>query len=126
MIPLAPSHSDIEARRFCEAFMSSQFVAPRLVLGTNAFAASLAEHAQIDGFINEFAEDQTEFLGRPLYHSLIDVPDEALVVSAVVLGRPHTALRKLKDRGLRHIDYFGFAKNSGLPLLHTWDPGHIR
>jgi FkbM family methyltransferase len=45
-----------------------------------------------------------------------EVPKESLVVSSVIFVEPVTALNRLRDHGFNCLDYFSFAKYSGLSL----------
>lgn len=116
MIPLANLADDTEIRKFCEAFMAPHSNVPRLILGTNALARTIAENTPADGFIDEINTARDLFLDLPVHHALADVPEDALVVSAVTLARPQTVIRKLRKHGLKHLDYFSFERFSGLNL----------
>lgn len=105
-----------DAKDFCELFLNNK--GPRYVLGRNEYGISLANEVNIDGFIDDFT-DLTEFMGKPLV-KMEDVPKNSLVVVAVV-GRPFTARKKIKNLGLRNLDYFSFRKYSGLNLKGVWD-----
>lgn len=102
------------AASFCEEFQSNTS-RPRYVLGTNEYADSLAKYVDVDGFIDDFT-DRVSHGGKPILR-IDDVPRQSLVVSAVTLGRPLTAMRKLLQAGLECMDYYQFSRVSGLPLL---------
>lgn len=104
--------SDPRAIAFCEHFLSGGV--PRYVFGCNAWGKSIADAIHIDGFVDDFSNDEL-FCGRKVIRSC-DLPVNAFVVSAVVLGRPLTALAKMNEIGVAVIDYFSFKKYSGLPL----------
>ena len=106
------------ARAFCDDFLSGR--QPRYILGRNIYAASIAQQVDVLGFIDEYT-NEVEFLGKPIL-KMNDLPESAMVVSAVVL-RPLTAKEKLVKRNIRQIDYFSFRKYSGIktePALF-WD-----
>nr|VFK29595.1 MAG: hypothetical protein BECKMB1821G_GA0114241_10517 [Candidatus Kentron sp. MB]VFK33713.1 MAG: hypothetical protein BECKMB1821I_GA0114274_10527 [Candidatus Kentron sp. MB]VFK76315.1 MAG: hypothetical protein BECKMB1821H_GA0114242_10517 [Candidatus Kentron sp. MB] len=54
---------------------------------------------------------------------MADVPRNALVVSAVVKGRPITAGKRLSGFSIRNIDYFAFRNFPGLDIIQVsfWD-----
>ena len=103
---------DSGAIEFCERFMRSS--SHRYVFGCNQWAKSIAEHINVDGFVDDFTSSEV-FCGKPVIR-VNAVPKKAMVVSAVVLGRPITAQIKLNDRGVCSLDYYAFKKYSGLPL----------
>jgi len=110
---------DQNARAFCDDFFAGN--SPRYILGRNEWANSIAELVQVDGFVDDFTND-TEFSGKPVLRTH-DLPENAMVVSANVLGRPITVQEKLTDQGVRQIDYFAFRKYSGRNLkpVMFWD-----
>lgn len=111
ILDISAADCSYDAIQFCERFIRS---GPRYVFGCNDWAASIAEQLEIDGFIDDISR-QRVFCSKPVFRST-EVPRGALVVSAVVLGRPLTALSRIKDQGLVGLDYFSFRKYSGLPL----------
>jgi FkbM family methyltransferase len=86
----------------------------RYVFGCNQWGASIAEHVQIDGFIDD-VKPITEFHGVPVLRSE-SINRDCRVVSAVVLGRPLFARDFLNEKGFSNLDYFSFSRLSGLPL----------
>lgn len=101
------------ARMFCEEFLRVG-QRPRWILGTNFWADSIAKVADVDGFINDFAPG-TSHRGKPVVR-MEAVPKNALVVSAVVLGRPLYAAQKLTECGLENLDYFAFRRHANRDL----------
>lgn len=101
-----------ERIEFCSSFVKDP--GNRYVFGCNAWAKSIAEYVPIDAFIDDFTTDKT-FSGRPIIKSK-QIPKDARVVSAVVLGRPITVQRKLNRMGIACIDYFNFKRISKLPI----------
>lgn len=97
---------DKNARDFCNDFLHG--ANPKYVFGQNEYAASIAGEVEVDGFIDDFT-NETEFLGKPIIR-ISDVPHNALVVSVVVLGRPIVAEKRLKDFGIKFLDYFAFKR----------------
>ena len=104
---------DIEARSFCDDFISGS--SPKFILGTNEYAASVANKVDVNGFIDEFTNEK-EFLNKPIIKNLCSLPNQSIVLSAVVLAKPQYVLKKLCDLGIRHLDYFRFKKYSGLNI----------
>lgn len=85
----------------------------RYVLGINAYSESVGRLVDVDGFIDDFT-DSTEFLGKPILKTSA-VPRDSLVLNASLI-RPFTAQKGLDARGIAHIDYFAFFRESGLAL----------
>lgn len=106
------SASDPQAISFCERFLRGGF--PRYVFGCNEWGRSIAESVSIDGFVDDFI-GQDFYFDRKVIRSE-ELPLNALVVSAVVLGRPLTALARIAKIGAEALDYFAFKKYSGLDL----------
>jgi len=76
----------------------------KYVLGRNKYAASVSQAVAVEGFIDDFTNDQT-YLGRPVIR-MSQLPHDCLVVSCVVDGRPLTALNRLHAAGVEALDYF--------------------
>ncbi|WP_417383343.1 FkbM family methyltransferase [Gimesia sp.] len=103
----------------CKNFVDGNH--PRYILGRNQWARSVAEQIEVDGFIDEFTEDQF-FLGKPIIHLNL-IPGNAIVLSTIVGILPITVKHKLDSRNIHNIDYFAFRKYSGLDLepVLFWD-----
>lgn len=86
----------------------------RFLYGRTEESKSIAACVDVDGFIDDFTSD-SEFLGKPCLR-LPDVPSNGRVISTIVQARPISVIKKLKDRGLAHVDYFAFLALSGLPV----------
>lgn len=99
-------------RQLCDMFINCD--APRYIFGTTAYAADILKYIKPDGFIDDFAT-AAHFHNVPVI-KLSDVPQNAIVVSAVVDGRPVTVERLLKASEMNYIDYFSFKNISGFPL----------
>ena len=120
MLTIEPQEPDQRALRFCKQFLQGK--APRYVFGCNGWAQSIAAQVEIDGFIDDVVNKRI-FFDKPVIRST-EVPTTALVVSAIVLGRPLTALARITEENLTGIDYFAFKKYSGLALddvMHLGD-----
>lgn len=113
MLKIYPEKEYPEAVEFCRRFVQEK-TTPRYVMGRNEYAISIAQHVDIDGFIDDFTKE-TEFLGKPVL-KINDVPPSSLVVSAVMFVVPLTAMKKLRAHRLQSLDYFRFLKYSGLIL----------
>lgn len=100
------------ARRFSSEFSRSGG-RPKFVFGCNVYAHDIVKHVSISGFIDEFS-DRTAFLDKPIVR-LDDVPRDAMVLVASG-GRPLSAMARVNESGLDHLDYFAFFRWSGLPL----------
>lgn len=78
---------------------------PKYALGRNVYSASVAAAVALDGIIDDFTTESS-FQGLPVVKTT-DVSRDAVVVSCVVDARPLTALRRLRDAGIRaNLDYF--------------------
>lgn len=106
-----PDH-EVQAREFCVDFIEAQSDM-RFVFGTGDYGRSIAQATDIAAFIDDFT-DSTHIENTPIIRSA-DVPSTGLVVVASML-RPRTALRTVTGLGLRALDYFAFARFSGLPV----------
>jgi len=106
---------DEKARDFCNDFINGDM--PKFIMGINEYAADISKKVEVDGFIDEFTTEK-EYLGKPIIHSLKDLPKESLVVYAVTL-KPITVQNKLSEIGIRYLDYFRFRIYSGLKLIQV-------
>lgn len=103
---------EVLARDFCASFIKAP-ADMRFVFGTGEYGRSIVQAIDIAAFIDDFT-DMTRINNTPIIRSE-DVPGTALVVVASML-RPRTALSTVLGRGLRALDYFAFARFSGLPV----------
>jgi FkbM family methyltransferase len=110
---------DQNAIDFCKHFFHSN--CPKYILGRNEWAKSIAEAIEVDGFVDDFT-NESEFLGKKIIQAQ-ELPQNAMVVSANVLGRPITVKQKLDAQCVNQIDYFAFRKYSGKTLKSAkwWD-----
>lgn len=99
-------------RPLCDAFMRGEV--PRYIFGRTPYAASIAEYITPDGVIDDFTTER-EFAGLPVV-KMADVPQHAIVLSAIVDGRPVSVDRLLKSSGRQVIDYFSFKNYVDFPL----------
>ncbi|WP_417377755.1 FkbM family methyltransferase [Gimesia sp.] len=111
--------NDFNKSDFCANFLQGN--QPRYILGRNFWARSIANEIDVDGFVDDFTSEEY-FLDKPIL-KVHDVPENALIISANVLGRPITVKNKLIEHNLQQIDYFAFRKYSGLTLepVLFWD-----
>ena len=118
MLELRPILENIKAKSFCHEFIYSN--RPKYIFGRNEWAASIAQHVEIDGFIDDFTKEK-EYLHKPIV-PIDDIPPHALVVVAVI-GKPLTAEKRVKQFQFQSLDYFSFFKYSALPLKNVmfWD-----
>lgn len=103
---------NFDALEFCKRYLRGD--SPRYVFGCNDWAKSIAECLDVVGFVDDFTNSPS-FCEKPIIRSR-DLPKNAMVVSAVVLGRPITSLRRIAEQGANGLDYYRFQKYSGLPL----------
>ena len=119
-LAIAPRADNAPARQFCDDFFSGS--AKRFVFGRNVYAESIASVVRIDAFVDDFTTER-EYLGRPVIRAE-EIPADGLVVSVVVLGRPLVAEARLRQLGIRFLDYFAFAEYSrerGILPIKFWD-----
>lgn len=105
-------------RDLCDEFNFG--TTPRYILGRTPYAADIIKnckpHAVVDDFTNE-----SHFWGIPVI-KLDEIDVNGIVVSAVIDGRPVTATRILKNKGVRYVDYFSFKKHAPYTLR---EPTHV-
>ena len=80
--------------------------ARRFVFGCNQWGADIHDVFGLAGFIDDVVSENT-YCGVPVIRSS-EIPNGALVVSAVTVGRPLTAKRKLLNLNVNAVDYFDF------------------
>lgn len=97
---------DQDAIDFCEKFFNSSL--PKYILGRNEWARSIAEVIEVDGFVDDFTKEE-KFLDKKIIKTK-ELPQNSLVVSAVVGILPISVKKKLASQGNRQIDYFAFRK----------------
>ena len=111
MLNIVEEKDNEKAIKFCDEFMYSD--KPKYIFGRNAFAESIANAVDIDGFIDDFTTDKN-YLGKPIV-KIQGVPKNALVV-ATLIGKPLLAEKRIKQFDLNYLDYFSFYKYSSLNL----------
>ena len=118
MLELKPRFINSYAETFCREFFDSN--RPKFILGTNAWAESIAYVVDVDGFIDDFTSE-ISYLGKPIV-SMDDVPDNALVVS-VVIGKPFVAEKRMRQFQFDSLDYYAFYYYAKLPIKQVmfWD-----
>jgi len=107
---------DQNAIDFCEQFFNSS--SPKYILGRNEWAKSIAEVIEVDGFVDDFTNEQ-EFLDKKIIKTQ-DLPPNSLVVSTVVGVLPITVQKKINYQGNKQIDYFAFRKYCGKQIKPVW------
>jgi FkbM family methyltransferase len=108
-----------EAIEFCHEFIHSNRA--KYILGRNIFADSIANKIEVNGYIDDFSRN-SEYKGKPIL-KMEDVPENSLVVSSVIIGKPLTAEKRLAQFKFKYLDYFSFYKYSGLNIEQVmfWD-----
>jgi len=89
----------------CDKFLNSN--SPKYIFGRNIYAEKVLSHVNIDGFIDDFYEENF-YLDKRVVR-LKDVPQDAIVL-VLSAGRPFTAIERVKEYNLEYIDYFTFFK----------------
>ena len=107
-----------DLRAWVEEFLKNP--ARRFVFGCNQWGAEIHHVFGLAGFIDDVVID-TAFCGVPVIRSN-EIPQGALVVSAVIGVRPLTAKRKLLDLNVNAVDYFDFyrANSERLTEISYW------
>jgi len=88
---------------------------PRFVYGRNEYSASVCDGFSLTAIVDDMV-DEDEAFGLPVIRSA-EVPRDGMVVSAVVIGRPVTALRILQGLGLDCLDYFSLLRLTSKGIL---------
>ena len=114
--PVAPSPDTLS---FCKDFVSGGAL-PKYILGRNDIAKNIASAINVDGFIDDFTTE-TEYLGKKIV-PMDKLPKTALVVSTAAV-RPLSAMRRMRQTGLRHLDYFALTRHADIQLgeVAFWD-----
>lgn len=107
MLRIDPSFHDHFAEWFVQEFWNSD--KPKYIFGRNEYAVSIANAANVDGFIDDFSQDK-EYLGKPII-PVTSVPEGALVV-VVVVGKPLTAEKRVRKFQFFSLNYYTFYKYS--------------
>ena len=113
MLNINEKTANPQAVDFCKDFVGAE-PRRRFIFGRNEYAEGVSNRVEVHAFVDDFTSD-TSYLGRPIIRTE-EVPTGSLVVSAVVLGRPLTAEKRLTDANIRHLDYFSFYEYCGLGL----------
>lgn len=111
------------AKRFCADFLRTGGP-KKYIFGRNVYAQKVVEQVALDGVVDDFCED-AQYLGLPIIRSG-DLPEGAMVL-ALSGGRPLTVKDQLTRQGIWNLDYFAFAKWSGLALADiVFNEGFVR
>ena len=116
MLEIFPVKENLKAIEFCELFSNSTSIS-KYIFGRNKLAESIANIIEVDGFIDDFT-DEEEYLNKPIVR-IESIPKNALVVSAVAIARPIIAERRLKQFNINYLDYFSFCKYSRSNIEYT-------
>ncbi|MBQ4767261.1 FkbM family methyltransferase [Pectobacterium versatile] len=98
--------------KFCNDFLDEK--KPRFVFGATAEGRFLAGYLNLDGIIDDYTSEKS--IGNVPVVKLNEVPNNALVVSTVVFGKPLTAKKILDEKNIKNIDFFIFVKIYGIQL----------
>lgn len=96
----------IECENFCLDYLEGKF--PRFVFGATDQGIYLARYFKVDAIIDDYVG--VESIGNIKVIKLCNVPDNALVVSAVVFGKPLSVQKTLNAHGIRNLDFFMFMR----------------
>ncbi|MBA0183345.1 FkbM family methyltransferase [Pectobacterium versatile] len=100
------------AINFCRAAVERKN--PVFIFGTSQQGISISYKIPIDGFIDDFSS--LDHINNIPIFKIDDIPNNALVICAVVQAKIIMACKKLEDRNLEYLDYYYFRKYSGLEL----------
>lgn len=112
MLRIREAVNNLRAERFCDQFVNG--ARPKYVYGRSEYGRSIADAVEIDGFIDDFTAE-TDWVGKPIVPA-VDVPDDALVVIAVVICSPLVAEKKARQFQFESLDYYSFFRHAGLDL----------
>lgn len=99
------------ALKFSDEFINSS--RPKYIMGRNDWGNSVAKLIDVDGFIDDFSNDE-KYLGKPIVK--IDELPEGSMILVVSVYRPKSACSRAKRFCNSVLDYFSFYKLSGLEL----------
>lgn len=103
---------NVKAVALCQEFISSS-LRPKFILGRNRFAASVGQLIGVQGYVDDFTDDQY-YLGKRIYKA-DELSADALVLTTT-LGKPLSAKRRLDRLNLDNFDYFTLYKQKLLPI----------
>jgi FkbM family methyltransferase len=116
---ITPSRLVVEAveddnysKKFTQEFVDGD--SPRYILGCNAWAKSVAEAIEVNGFVDDYAKEDT-FCNKPIVDPMT-LPPNSLILSCVIGVKPLTSLERIKELGCQGLDYYSFRKQSNLSL----------
>ena len=112
---LKKEFDDLYKINFFEKF--SKEISPLYVFGMNEYAESIIENYKVSGIIDEFTNEKT-FKEIPIIN-LSDVPNDALVVVVVVVGKPIIAEKIVGKYEFDYIDYYSLLKFDKKKKLKT-------
>ena len=87
-----------ELRGLAQAFMSKDGGSQRYLFGRNEHSLALSKVIEFDGFIDDYAEPNVHWNGKPVV-KLDAIPKDAIVVNCVLAIRPKTAERRIRTSG---------------------------
>lgn len=97
--------------KFCDEFINSS--RPKYIMGRNEWSNSVAKQIDIDGFIDDFSNDES-YLGKPIVK--IDELSEDAMILVVSIYKPKSSYNRAITFCNSVLDYFSFYRLSGLEL----------
>lgn len=91
-----PKQLSPEVKHLVEVFISPDGVGRRYLFGRNEHSAALSKVLDIDGFVDDYSEEDAIWNGKPVINSSA-VPLQAIVVNCVMCNMPVTADKKIKN-----------------------------
>lgn len=97
-------------KRLVDIFVSPEGVGRRYLLGRNEHSAALAKAIDIDGFVDDFAEEGMVWYDKPVMRGG-DVPRNAIIVNCSMSIRPISAHKRIEKLGVAGcLAYADFCK----------------
>ncbi|MDM7985957.1 MAG: FkbM family methyltransferase [Smithella sp.] len=85
-----------DIKHLVDLFISPEGVGRRYLFGRNEHSEALLKVIDIDGFVDDYAEQGTIWHGKPVVNSS-NVPKQAIVVNCSMCNMPVTAINKIKN-----------------------------
>lgn len=113
---LDANYYEEDKKKIVNIFLNKK-IKNKYILGTNSSAMSLSKIVNIDGFIDDFTNDD-KFCNKPLFSSS-QISKDAYIVSCSISIYPLTAMKTLKEKGINKvITIFDFIKYANNTQLH--------
>ena len=119
MLQIYQVYENEYAKDFVRLFMQNDNGYKKVIFGTNNLAEELSKYVPVDLYVNTYTKEKS-FMGKPLLHSMDEIPENALVLSTVYLGSIIIIMRRLSEYRFRSLDCYSFiqAAKFSVELFH--------